>query len=221
MDNLGHLPDYYGHARTITAQTPLWVDGTPVPWMTYPAISYLNQLDFSEKQVFEYGCGASTHYWARRAKKVFSVEHDQPWFERTRAVPLANAQIELAAGKDYVLAVKSDAPHDVIVVDGRWRADCVVTCHGFLAPGGMIILDNSERYPVLTAFLRDKGFIQVDMIGYGPQNKYVWCTSLFLSRDFAIGPIKAEQPHVAAGMIDALAVRPELMAENKPSLNLA
>jgi hypothetical protein len=219
MDTLAHLPDYYGHSHTIAVQTPLWSDATPVPWMTYPAICYLNQLDFSGKQVFEYGCGASTHYWARRAKQVFSVEHDEPWCRRTSAMLPANAGIRLATGKDYVLAVARNAPHDVIVVDGRWRADCVVACHGFLAPGGMIIVDNSERYPVLNEFLRQQGFIQVDMIGYGPQNKYVWCTSLFLTRDFAMRPVKAAQPHAGPGMLDALEVNPRHEADNRPTLS--
>lgn len=218
MDNLNQIPDFYGHGRTITAQTPMWADGTPIPWMTYPAICYLNQLDFSDKQIFEYGCGASTHYWARRAKRVFSVEHDQPWFERARAVPLSNAEITLASGIDYVRAVARNAPHDVIVVDGRWRAECTMTCPSFLAPGGLIILDNSERYPLLTAFLRDRGFIQVDMIGYGPQNKYIWCTSFFLSRDFAFAPAKAAQPHMGPGMHDALEAKPEHAPANKPTL---
>jgi hypothetical protein len=218
MNNLAHLPDYYGHGRTIEAQTPVWADGTAVPWMTYPAICYLNQLDFSQKQVFEYGCGASTHYWARRAKQVYSVEHDAPWFERTQASAPANASVSLATGRDYVRAVIKNAPHDVIVVDGRWRADCVITCFGFLAPGGLLILDNSERYPALTEFLRQKGFIQVDMVGYGPQNKYVWCTSLFLPRDFSIGPAKPAQPYAGPGMIDALEHQPVHAADNKPSL---
>ena len=218
MNNLTHLPDHYDHARTVTEQRPVWADGGPVPWMTYPAICYLNQLDVSQKQVFEYGCGASTLYWARRAKRVYAVEHDQAWCERTRATAPPNAEIALAGELAYVKAVARNAPHDIIVVDGRWRAECVMMSHGFLAPGGMIILDNAERYPLLTEYLRQKGFIQVDMIGYGPQNKYTWCTSFFLPRDFSFSPAKPAQPHAGPGMIDALEVRPQHAADNRPTL---
>ena len=130
----------------------------------------------------------------------------------------ANAEIALASGMDYVRTVARNAPHDVIVVDGRWRAECVVASHGFLSPSGMIILDNSERYPVLTDYYRQRGFIQVDMIGYGPQNKYIWCTSLFLSRAFSFSPVKQAQPHAGPGLIDSLEVRPQHAADNKPSL---
>ena len=206
--NLAHLPDFFGHRRTEQEKTPLWSDGTPIPWMTYPAISYLNQLDFSHKQVFEYGCGNSTLYWALRALRVFSVEHDQAWFEKMRTGAPANAEIALASGTDYVRMVEKHAPHDVIVVDGRWRYDCVMHCTPFLKPGGLIILDNSERHPPLTEFLRRNDFIQVDMIGYGPQNRYVWCTSLFLTRTFAFPPLKAAQPHQGPGMADSAEAHP-------------
>src|SRR4051812_3930217 len=58
--------------------------GRPLPWYTYPMIDYLNQLDFSEKSVFEFGAGNSTLYWARRAKSVTSIEHDVKWYDVVR-----------------------------------------------------------------------------------------------------------------------------------------
>jgi hypothetical protein len=218
MNNLTHLPDYYNHGRTITEKQPMWADGAPIPWMTYPAICWLDQMDFSDKQVFEYGCGASTLYWARRSKRVFSVEHDQAWCERTRGLAPSNAEVAFASGMDYVRTVARNAPHDVIVVDGRWRAECVMASHGFLAHNGMIILDNAERYPVLTDFYRQRDFIQVDMVGYGPQNTYIWCTSFFLSRSFSFSPVKPAQPHAGPGMLDALEKMPQHAADNKPVL---
>jgi hypothetical protein len=215
-DNLAHLPDFYGHRRTELERAAIWSDGTPIPWMTYPAISYLNQIDFSQKQVFEYGAGNSTLFWARRARRVISVEHDPAWYENVRSQNTPNAEISLASGYAYVEAIKKDAPHDVIVVDGRWRFDCTMNCLGYLAPGGMVILDNSERHPPLTAFLREHDLIQVDMIGHGPQNKYIWCTSIFLTRTFAFPSAKAIQPHHGPGMEDSIEVRPERAASNQP-----
>ena len=51
----------------------------PIPWYTYAAIDYLDQLDFSEKRVFEYGSGNSTLYWSQRCKAVVAVEHSEEW----------------------------------------------------------------------------------------------------------------------------------------------
>ncbi len=215
MDTLAHLPDFYGHHRTVTEQTPVLTDGTPIPWMTYPAVSYLNQLDVSQKQVFEYGCGNSTRYWSQRCRKIVSVEHDADWFARMKGANLAHAEIFHAEGRAYVEMVARDAPHDIIVIDGRWRFDCAVHCTEYLAPGGLVMLDNSERYPAATEFLRKKGLIQVDMIGHGPMTRFISCTSLFLKRDFAFSPAKPLQPHHGPGMHDSIEAKPEHAAHNK------
>jgi hypothetical protein len=215
---LAHLPDYYGHRETVTRAAPIWSDGTPVPWMTYPAICYLNQLNFSDKQVFEYGCGASTSYWSQRCRHVLSVENDPIWFARASAQKSNNVEIFLQSGVSYVKQISYKAPHDVIVIDGRWRFDCAMNCLPYLAPAGMVILDNSERSPPLTEFFRKAGFIQIDMIGYGPQNRYIWCTSLFLSRDFNFAPARDIQPAHGPGMIDSIEVRPDFASGNRSAL---
>ncbi|MGE3333100.1 MAG: hypothetical protein AB7I36_05610 [Rhodospirillaceae bacterium] len=216
MNNLAHLSDYFGHRRTVEEKAPIWADGSPVPWISYPAISFLNQLDFSQKRVFEYGAGNSTRYWARRAKRVISVEHDQPWFEQVKAANLANTEIFFASGTEYVELVAKHAPHDVIVIDGRWRYDCAMNCLAFLSSDGMVILDNAERYPVMTEHFRANDLIQIDMIGHGPQHTHVTSTSLFLRRSFAFSPVQNIQPHYGPGMLDSIQVMPKQIEGNKP-----
>jgi hypothetical protein len=208
------MPDYAGHRRTIETGVPRDELGDPIPWMTYPAINYLKQIDFSDLSVFEYGCGSSTEFWSRRARKIVSVEHDQEWATRVSAMALANVDIIFAAGTDYIEACTRESPHDVIIIDGRWRYDCAMYCHKALSNSGMIILDNSERYPVLTDHFRSCGFIQVDFIGPGPVNKYIWSTSIFLSRHIELKPINKFQPHYLTGMIDSIDVNPAMSAVN-------
>ncbi|MGE4062745.1 MAG: hypothetical protein AB7E79_05205 [Rhodospirillaceae bacterium] len=216
MDNLAHLRDFFRHRRTVEENAPTWADGSPIPWVSYPAVSFLNQLDFSDKRIFEYGAGNSTRYWAARALRVVSVEHDPEWFEKMRAVPLPNTEILFATGRAYVEAVVKDAPHDVIVIDGRWRFDCGMHCLPYLAAGGMVILDNAERYPAITAHLRGHDLIQVDMIGHGPQHSHVTATSLFLTRGFSFAPAQAIQPHHGPGMLESVQVMPKHLELNKP-----
>ena len=43
--------------RSIDEKICLDKDGNPIPWYTYPAIEYLSQFDYSDKEIFEYGCG--------------------------------------------------------------------------------------------------------------------------------------------------------------------
>ena len=68
--------------RSIDEKVCIDRDGNPIPWYTFPAIEYLSQFDYGQKQVFEYGCGSSSHFWAARAKYVVSIEDNPKWFEK-------------------------------------------------------------------------------------------------------------------------------------------
>ena len=70
----------YGHLKTVRLGRPVERNGDPLPWYTYPAIEYLQQLDFSDADVFEYGSGNSTLFWNRAAQTVTAVEDDEAWY---------------------------------------------------------------------------------------------------------------------------------------------
>jgi hypothetical protein len=75
------------------------LDGVPrdnegeVPWYTYPALIQLKRIVRPNFKVFEYGCGASSLWWARNVAEVFSVEHDANWAARICANKPANVTI--------------------------------------------------------------------------------------------------------------------------------
>jgi len=146
-----------------------------VPWWTYAAIDAVaaHLAARPQARVFEWGAGASTVWLARRAAHVTSVEHVPAWHARVAgllaatgtaarvalrcvppdAVPLADPATRSgkpgAAGQGfaaYASAIEA-APgaFDLIVVDGRARAACLGLAVGRLAPGGMIVVDNSAR----------------------------------------------------------------------------
>lgn len=50
-----------------------------LPWMTYDAIAFLEEITSEENNVFEWGSGGSTIFFAARCKQVISVEHDKEW----------------------------------------------------------------------------------------------------------------------------------------------
>ena len=52
-----------------------------MPWIAFPAIDQLKKIVRPDMEVFEYGSGGSTLFWASRVKKVVSVEHDKEWYE--------------------------------------------------------------------------------------------------------------------------------------------
>lgn len=180
---LNILLEQQGYARTVETRLPVAADGSAIPWYTYPAIEYFNQLNAKELRVFEYGSGNSSLYWAHKGAYVWSVEHDPLWHEtmRTKSAQLQSLYLRESA-TDYAGAinlVKED--FDLIVIDGAWRNECASAAITRLREGGIIILDNSDWYTDVASFLQKSGFFQIDFNGYGPINNYCWTTSIFLS----------------------------------------
>lgn len=66
------------HKRLVLAS--LWTDAVKdVPSIACPALDWLNALDLSSSFVVEFGSGASTAYFAHRAKRLLSIEHHPGW----------------------------------------------------------------------------------------------------------------------------------------------
>lgn len=51
------------------------------PWITFNAIDYLENYVNQNSEVFEFGGGGSTLFFLKKGATVFTVEHDQKWFE--------------------------------------------------------------------------------------------------------------------------------------------
>lgn len=71
---------------------------------------------------------------------------------------------------------------DVIMVDGMARTLTAWLAAQYVKPDGIIVFDNSDRWPYNSAFriLNAAGFRRIDYYGPGPVNPQEWCTSLFV-----------------------------------------
>ena len=143
-----------------------------VPWWTFAATDWVDAFLRSRPaaSTFEYGAGASTVWLARRCARVYSVEHDQRWAETVSRLvsPYANVTLAVvppepgpAAGsryrsqkegwrdvsfERYVRSIDVvPGQFDLIVVDGRCRASCLEAAVPRLAPGGIVVFDNTLR----------------------------------------------------------------------------
>lgn len=103
-------------------------------------------------RVFEYGAGASTAWLAKRAAEVITVEHDQAFIDDFREMlqPFENARMlerSIADGPDaYVNAIgEAGGQFDIVVIDGRYRADCLRAAISCLKPNGIVLFDDSGR----------------------------------------------------------------------------
>jgi hypothetical protein len=193
----------YGHLASNRARLPVSSAKEPLPWYTYPAIEYLSQLDFSTKDVFEFGSGNGSRFWAARAKSVMSVEHNPEWYVTVKKEQRANQTILLQEDLEmYAASIGTlGRKFDIIVVDGANRFQCAKNSIRQLATGGMLILDNSDWHPRTAGLLREAGLIEVDFIGFGPVNNYTWTTSLFLDRAVQIIPKSGRLPEYGIGSL--------------------
>jgi len=155
--------------------------GEPIPWITYSCLEYISRLDFSELNIFEFGSGSSTLWWASRAKTVHAVEREEDWFNLVKPQLPSHVNIELCKNEAHYSDCISNKQmkFDVIIIDGAVRYPCVESSLLKINEDGIIILDNSEWYPNASKLLRENGFIQVDFSGFGPINAFTSCTSIF------------------------------------------
>ena len=204
--NFTILSERYGQRKSITRAKCIDSTENEIPWYTYPAIEYLDGLDFSNSNILEYGSGASSVWWAKRANSVTAIEHDKNWFKKVSAHGLENLSIELAPGKNDYLDVGKDDVFDIIIIDGVHRESCAKCIGSKLRKGGLVILDNSDWHPGTAEVLRvEYDLIEVDFHGFGPINDYTWTTSLFFSRDFCVKPIKGRLPLYSVGALRQIA----------------
>ena len=104
-------------------------------------------------------------------------------------------------GEIYEQAIfEEDDKYDVIVIDGKRRAQCAIAAVQKLADGGLIILDDSDRintsveYVEAVECLKKADLIQIDFYGFCPMNNYTKTTSLFISRNFNFKSLYKVQP---------------------------
>lgn len=186
------------------AATPLQDE---LPWMTYAAISWLEGFLNKEMTVFEWGSGGSSAFFAKRAERVVSVEHDPAWLLNVKQAlttkEYTNAEISLVQPlksgnpdpwysssspdylgccfQSYASAIDSypDESFDLVVVDGRGRPGCMRHAIPKVKRGGFILLDNSERAAYQSGCSLLEGWSGERMWGPGPYNGYPWETRIW------------------------------------------
>lgn len=186
----GYLAEI-GWTRSVRENAIVGGDGLPVPWATYPFIEFIGPRLCPDWTIFEYGAGASTHFYAARVARVIAVEHDDRFAAHLRPSLPANAELLTSPlGEGYVNAVRNlpIAP-SIVCVDGRDRVACVHVAIGSLASNGVIILDDTERpeYAPACASLKEAQFKRLDFWGFSPGQVVRRCTSVFYRVENVLG----------------------------------
>ncbi len=181
-----------GHFRSSITHRPVDPLGRPIPWITYPAIHFLEHHDLSSKKVLEWGSGNSTLWWAQRAAQVVCFESDEQWFKRISSQAPQNVTVKLINDDLEDLAGKlPEGKFDLIVIDGLDRLRCAQESLGLLAEGGGIVVDDSEQGWSATSasanpivdLMASHGFRRIDFYGHAPGVIRRHCTSLFVGAE--------------------------------------
>lgn len=180
----GYLTEI-GWFKAFNTHSPVGSDGDPIPWVTYSFIDFIAERIKKEHTVFEFGSGNSTLYYAKRAKKVVSVEHDRDWFNKISSGKPANSDMvfcELQSNGDYSkMPASMGQKFDIIIVDGRDRVNCCYHSIQALSETGVVVLDDSERakYNDARVFFQKEGFKELSFSGISPGLFYRKSTSVF------------------------------------------
>ena len=172
-----------GWTNSINFSRPVDRNNIPIPWLTYPFISFIEERLNKNFNVLEFGSGNSTLYFSHKIEKIVSFENDKKWFQLIQKEIPNNIELHLC--KDCrnvknILSVKKQY-FDIILIDGFDRNEATFMSLEYLKNTGILVLDDSERseYNPTIKLLMQKGYKKIDFWGLAPCINYLKCTSIF------------------------------------------
>jgi hypothetical protein len=178
-----------GFFNTYHKGYPCKIDGSPLPWMNYAVINFLDERLNKQLKLFEYGSGYSTLYFANLVDQVVSVEYSPDWYEYLKEKISNNVKLIYQQyhenGAYCNLVNQQHEAYDVIIIDGRDRVRSAINAIAALSEEGVIIFDDSQREKYFEGinFLLNKGFKKIDFEGIQPAGYHLQRTSIFYRSD--------------------------------------
>ncbi len=138
------------------------------PWLCPGTVAYCEAHISTGMVGLEFGGGRSTRWLAPRLARLTTVEHDPGWHAQVRDMlagsGLTNVDLRLVPldhppdqpeRLDYpsppaYVAVASEFPDRSLgfaLIDGHYRTNCLRAVVPKFAPGGLLVLDDAQRYP--------------------------------------------------------------------------
>jgi hypothetical protein len=160
--------------------------------MNYGAINFLEDRLGADLDIFEYGSGNSTIFFAGLVNSVTSLECDHGWYEYVKGILPDNASVVFCPIGDpaYVGAIaEQEKKFDVVIVDAEERVKCMLNAPDFLTDRGVIILDDAARpaYREGVAGLLSRGFRVLPFDGMKAGGINIYRTSIFYRDDNCLG----------------------------------
>lgn len=157
------------------------------PHLVETATGHIAEYLTKESNVLEAGAGASTIWFSTKAAAVVSFEKDRAWHNEVKAEieaqNIKNVTLIFAPTFDR-FKILNLRRFDIILIDGRDRVRWVRETITKLKPGGLFILDDSQRprYKEATNLLDSTGMHRTDFI-IGDSNRYKFQPKTSIWRD--------------------------------------
>lgn len=182
-----------GYLLSFRKGYPVDLEMNPLPWMNYPFLEFIKGRLNKNQNLFEYGSGYSTVFFAERIKSVTSVEYDKDWYEKAKELTKSFPNTKILfqeLNQDYPRTInKTNQKYELIIIDGRNRVKSAINSFEHLAPNGVIILDDSSRkgYQEIWNFYLGKGFREITFQGLKPNGFSIDHTSIFYRDENCLG----------------------------------
>jgi len=192
MYGIGYLSEI-GWIDSFKKKMPVDDNSNPLPWVTYSFIDFISDRLNKNMDIFEYGSGNSTLWYAMRVNSITSVEHDRAWLDKIKKSMPKNSNIyyqELEYGGLYSqFPSQLDRKFSMVIVDGRDRVSCIKNGINSIKDDGVIVLDDSEReaYDEAVSFLLSNNFKKIDFWGISPGLFYKKNTTIFYKEKNCLG----------------------------------
>lgn len=135
-----------------------------LPWYNVPLTEFIQSYIKPSMNIFEYGCGFSTLFYAQQSCNVYGIETRSAWIEKIQILAKQNniddkIHIKLCEtiSNFHRSILKYDITFNLTIIDSIQRMACLETVKS-LYKSGTIILDNSERTNLQNAKNLMKGF---------------------------------------------------------------
>lgn len=182
--DFGYLNDI-GWFKSFLSNKSIDINGSPIPWLSYPFIDFITPRFNNELILFEFGSGNSTLFFSNKVRKVISIEHNKEWYEIININKPSNVELILTKSEEvndyqnYFSVLNHKV--DIVIVDGLHRNECMINSINKLSENGVIILDDSERleYQSGINFILGNGFKSLEFWGIAPTILFKKCTTLF------------------------------------------
>lgn len=133
------------------------------PWLTESAVLLLDSWLKRSDRGWEWGSGRSTTWFAERVAHLTSIEHHEAWHKKVsekistlkvagkvdyRHIPCDSGDYGDVPAHPYSDSILSipDSSLDFVLVDGVIRRSCFANAISKVKTGGLLILDNAERF---------------------------------------------------------------------------